>query len=138
MGVYIDAQDKYDNLSLCDLSILTSLPRMLSDMLAQYRGSKSRTSLEAASTSSHGDDESAPPVLVLPSSTELFYFYAQTLDQCAKLFTGQPLYDLRALFKKWLRIYAGSSLVRLIVTAPNSRVFPRGSTRCESQKVHMT
>ncbi|KAI0745870.1 Vps53-like protein [Earliella scabrosa] len=94
MGVYIDAQDK-----------------VLSDMLAQYRGSKSRTSLEAASASSHGDDESATPVLVLPSSTELFYFYAQTLDQCAKLFTGQPLYDLCALFKKWLRIYAEEVLV---------------------------
>ncbi|KAI0744093.1 Vps53-like protein [Daedaleopsis nitida] len=94
MGVYIDAQDK-----------------VLSDMLAQYRGSKSRTSLEAASASSHGDDEAAPPVLVLPSSTELFYFYAQTLDQCAKLFTGQPLYDLCALFKKWLRIYAEEVLV---------------------------
>ena len=76
-------------------------------MLSQYRGSKSRSSLEAASASSHGDDDAAPPVLVLPSSTELFYFYAQTLDQCARLFTGQPLYDLCALFKKWLRIYAG-------------------------------
>lgn len=77
-------------------------------MLAQYRGSKSRSSLEAASTSSHADDESAPPVLVLPSSTELFYFYASTLDQCASLFTGQPLHDLCTLFKKWLRIYAGA------------------------------
>ncbi|RPD57521.1 hypothetical protein L226DRAFT_503394 [Lentinus tigrinus ALCF2SS1-7] len=94
MGVYIDAQDK-----------------VLSDMLSQYRGSKSRSSLEAASASSHGDDDAAPPVLVLPSSTELFYFYAQTLDQCARLFTGQPLYDLCALFKKWLRIYAEEVLV---------------------------
>ncbi|RDX42721.1 hypothetical protein OH76DRAFT_1362271 [Lentinus brumalis] len=94
MGVYIDAQDK-----------------VLSDMLSQYRGSKSRTSLEVASASSHGDDDAAPPVLVLPSSTELFYFYAQTLDQCARLFTGQPLYDLCALFKKWLRIYAEEVLV---------------------------
>ncbi|TBU33936.1 Vps53-like protein [Dichomitus squalens] len=95
MGVYIDAQDK-----------------ILSDMLAQYRGSKSRSSLEAISTSSSADDEGAPPVLVLPSSTELFYFYAQTLDQCARLFTGQPLYDLCALFKKWLRIYAEEVLVQ--------------------------
>ncbi|KAI0358545.1 hypothetical protein OH77DRAFT_1420941 [Trametes cingulata] len=93
MGVYIDAQDK-----------------ILSDMLAQYRGPKSRSSLEATSVSSASDD-AAPPVLVLPSSTELFYFYAQTLDQCAKLFTGQPLYDLCGLFKKWLRIYAEEVLV---------------------------
>ncbi|KAI0633222.1 Vps53-like protein [Trametes polyzona] len=94
MGVYIDAQDK-----------------VLSDMLSQYRGPKSRSSLEATSTSGASDDDAAPPVLVLPSSTELFYFYAQTLDQCAKLFTGQPLYDLCGLFKKWLRIYAEEVLV---------------------------
>ncbi|EIW62635.1 uncharacterized protein TRAVEDRAFT_160554 [Trametes versicolor FP-101664 SS1] len=92
MGVFIDAQD-----------------RVLSDMLAQYRGPKSRTSLEA--TSGAPEDDNAPPVLVLPSSTELFYFYAQTLDQCAQLFTGQPLYDLCSLFKKWLRIYAEEVLV---------------------------
>ncbi|KAI0829823.1 Vps53-like protein [Trametes gibbosa] len=94
MGVFIDAQDK-----------------ILSDMLAQYRGPKSRSSLEATSSSGAPDDDAAPPVLVLPSSTELFYFYAQTLDQCAKLFTGQPLYDLCGLFKKWLRIYAEEVLV---------------------------
>lgn len=75
-------------------------------MLAQYRGSKSRSSLEAASTRTSVDD-SAPPVLVLPSSTEMFYYYRQTLDQLASLFTGQPLYDLCSLHKKWLRIYAG-------------------------------
>ncbi|KAI0075132.1 hypothetical protein K474DRAFT_1691959 [Panus rudis PR-1116 ss-1] len=92
MGVFIDAQDK-----------------ALSDMLSQYRGTKSRSSLEATVPTS-GDDSSTP-VLVLPSSTELFYFYAQTLDQCAKMFTGQPLFDLCALFKKWLRIYAEDVLV---------------------------
>ncbi|KAI0645796.1 Vps53-like protein [Trametes meyenii] len=98
MGVYVDAQDK-----------------MLSDMLGQYRGPKSRSSLEAiSSASASGDDDAAPPVLVLPSSTELFYFYAQTLEQCANLFTGQPLYDLCGLFKKWLRIYAEEVLVTSI------------------------
>ena len=48
---------------------------------------------------------------VLPSSTELFYFYAQTLDQCSKFTTGSALYDLVQVFKKWLRIYAGGSSV---------------------------
>ncbi|CAL1706403.1 unnamed protein product [Somion occarium] len=92
MGVFIDAQDK-----------------VLSDMLSQYRGAKSRPSLEAAAPSP-GDDSSTP-VLVLPSSTELFYVYAQILDQCATLFTGQPLFDLCNLYKKWLRIYAEDVLV---------------------------
>ncbi|EMD37699.1 hypothetical protein CERSUDRAFT_136451 [Gelatoporia subvermispora B] len=94
MSVYIDAQDK-----------------ALSDMLAQHRGPKSRSSLEAVSATPTSEDDAPPPVLVLPSSTELFYFYAQTLEHCAKLFTGQPLYDLCVLFRKWLRVYAEEVLV---------------------------
>lgn len=75
-------------------------------MLSQYRGPKSRSSLEAATPRTSQDGEQ-PQSAVLPSSTELFYFYAQNLEQCAKLFTGQPLFDLCQLHKKWLRIYAG-------------------------------
>ena len=94
MGVFVAAQDK-----------------ALAGMLSQYRGSKSRSSLEASSSRSSTDDDAVPHALVLPSSTELFYFYAQNLDQCAKLFTGQPLYDLCQLHKKWLKIYAEDVLV---------------------------
>ena len=45
--------------------------------------------------------------VVLPSSTELFYVYGQTLEGCATLSTGKPLFDLLEVFKKWLRVYAG-------------------------------
>ncbi|KAI0688173.1 Vps53-like protein [Cytidiella melzeri] len=93
MGVFISAQDK-----------------ALQGMLSQYRGAKSRSSLEAATPRTSQDGEQ-PHAAVLPSSTELFYFYAQTLEQCAKLFIGQPLYDLCQLHKKWLRIYAEEVLV---------------------------
>lgn len=72
-------------------------------MLASSRGAKSRPSLEGAVTS--GNEEN--PVLVLPSSTELFYFYGQNLEQCAKLSNRKPLSDLCDLHKKWLRVYAG-------------------------------
>ena len=48
---------------------------------------------------------------VLPSSTELFHAYAGSLEQCAKLSTGKPLFDLAGLHKKWLKIYAGMSNV---------------------------
>ena len=82
--------------------------RALQDMLSKYRGPKSRSSLEAISPSTDGED-GEPRASVSPSSTELFYFYAQILEQCANLFTGQPLYDLAQLQKKWLRIYAGMS-----------------------------
>ena len=81
--------------------------RALSDMMSQYRGSKSRSSLEASTPRASQDDDDATRASVLPSSTELFYFYAQVLDQCSDLFTGQPLFDLCNLYKRWLRIYAG-------------------------------
>jgi len=58
-----------------------------------------------------GNVAEQPGATVLPSSTELFYFYAQTLDQCSKFTTGSALYDLVQVFKKWLRIYAGEFCV---------------------------
>lgn len=90
---------------------MLTLFRVLADMLAPHRKSKSgktqpRQSLEASNSTSDGD-ENESPIVVLPSSTELFYFYGQSLEQCAKLSTGQPLFDLCTLHKKWLRIYAG-------------------------------
>jgi vacuolar protein sorting-associated protein 53 len=74
-------------------------------MIASHRGATSRTSLDTASHASEHDD--ATPVTVLPSSTELFYFYGQTLEACATLSTRAPLFDLLEVFKKWLRVYAG-------------------------------
>lgn len=85
MGVFVDAQDK-----------------ALSDMLAPYRGLKARTSIDG--TAGEG-------ATVLPSSTELFYFYGQNLEQCAKLSTKAPLFDLCTLHRKWLRIYAEDVLL---------------------------
>ncbi|KAJ7747224.1 Vps53-like protein [Mycena metata] len=97
MGVFVDAQDK-----------------ALADMLAPHRktrGLKSpRPSLDVDhDTPDDGDNKSSP--IVLPSSTELFYFYGQSLEQCAKLSTGKPLFDLATVHKKWLRIYAEDVLV---------------------------
>lgn len=78
-------------------------------MLAPFRGAvKSRQSIDSAAGSGGASSEGERHVvMVLPSSTELFYFYGQTLEQCAKLFTGKPLFDLATLHKKWLGIYAG-------------------------------
>ena len=56
--------------------------------------------------STSGDAEPTA-IVVLPSSTELFYVYGQTFDGCATLSTGKPLFDLLEVFKKWLRVYAG-------------------------------
>jgi len=88
-SVYVDAQD-----------------RAISDMLSQYRGARSRPSLEGTLLES-GD---AGPA-VLPSSTELFYFYGQTLDQCSKYTSGEPMVRLAKVFGKWLKIYCDDVLL---------------------------
>jgi len=100
MSVFVDAQDRYVVFGNSPQQLI--FRRALSDMLAPYRSAaRSRTSIDPAAA-----DASAS---VLPSSTELFYFYGQNLDQCAKLSTGKPLFDLCTLHRKWLRIYAGKS-----------------------------
>lgn len=77
-------------------------------MLAPHRGRKLRASLDSPHSS---NEDPAPNAIVLSSSTELFYFYGQILEQCSKLFTGKPLYDLSALMRKWLKIYAEDVLL---------------------------
>ncbi|KAG2016360.1 hypothetical protein CC2G_009531 [Coprinopsis cinerea AmutBmut pab1-1] len=93
MNIFVDAQDK-----------------ALSDMLAPHRKNNKaaykppvRTSLDTGEEEAKESEES---MVVLPSSTELFYFYGQSLEQCASLSTAQPLFDLANVHKKWLRIYA--------------------------------
>jgi vacuolar protein sorting-associated protein 53 len=73
-------------------------------MMAAYRGAKPRTSHDEQPK----DEDNHH---VLSSSGDLFYFYAQTLEQCAKFTISGPLYDLFVVFKKWLRIYAGQWVV---------------------------
>jgi hypothetical protein len=87
-SIYVDAQD-----------------RAISDMLSQYRGARSRPSLEGSLL--EGD---AGPA-VLPSSTELFYFYGQTLDQCSKYTSGEPMVKLAQVFGKHLKVYSDDVLL---------------------------
>lgn len=86
-------------------------------MLAPHRASTSkppaRASLDtqrSAGAENDVDDEEGTAA-VLPSSMELFYFYGQTLEACAMLSTGKPLFDLCGVFRKWLRVYAEEVLV---------------------------
>ncbi|KAG5717946.1 Vacuolar protein sorting-associated protein 53 like protein [Termitomyces sp. T112] len=94
MSIFVDAQDK-----------------VLADMLAPHRKSKGRPPPPRPSLDVSNGAEEETESLVLPSSTDLFYFYAQSLEQCAKLSTGQALLDLCTLHKKWLRIYAEDVLI---------------------------
>ncbi len=81
--------------------------RAIADLLAPHRGSNTRASLDTNQSHSTVDDAEQTAIVVLPSSTELFYVYGQTLEGCATLSTGKPLFDLLGVFKKWLRVYAG-------------------------------
>ncbi|KAG5651871.1 hypothetical protein H0H81_007118 [Sphagnurus paluster] len=122
MSIFVDAQDK-----------------VLADMLAPHRKSKgkvppSRPSLDTGSSTSPAEDDA--PVLVLPSSTDLFYFYAQSLEQCAKLSTGQALFDLCTLHKKWLRIYAEDVLIAGLKRPPSQTQSRRSNdTRFDPQEL---
>lgn len=93
----------------CIANALSPFYSALSGMLSAYRGSRSRPSLEGASAS----ETAEAPMTVLPSSTELFYFYAQTLEQCGRYTNGKGMKDLADVFKKWLRIFSGKSYVHL-------------------------
>ncbi|WWC70074.1 uncharacterized protein I206_104020 [Kwoniella pini CBS 10737] len=89
-NVYVDAQD-----------------RAISDMLSQYRGPRSRSSMEGAMQT----ESESPVPIILPSSTELFYFYGQTLEQCEKYTKGEPMRKLSKVFAKWLKVYSDDVLL---------------------------
>ncbi|WVQ99621.1 hypothetical protein IAU59_006758 [Kwoniella sp. CBS 9459] len=99
-NVYVDAQD-----------------RAISDMLSAYRGSRSRSSLEGAMQT----ESDTPMPTVLPSSTELFYFYGQTLEQCEKYTKGEPMRKLSRVFAKWLKIYSDDVLLAGMKREPGRR-----------------
>ncbi|OAD79695.1 hypothetical protein PHYBLDRAFT_27506 [Phycomyces blakesleeanus NRRL 1555(-)] len=50
-------------------------------------------------------------MVVLPSSTDLFYFYRETLVQCAKFSTGKAFWDLCQLFSKHLHSYCSKVIL---------------------------
>ncbi|GAC71323.1 late Golgi protein sorting complex, subunit Vps53 [Moesziomyces antarcticus T-34] len=109
LGVFVDAQD-----------------RALSEMFVQYRRQGARIShdgfgpdanqaaggfgtdgvFDPSKSSDPTAASSTGSTTVLPSSTELFYFYRQTLEQCARLSNREPLRDLYQVYRKWLRVYA--------------------------------
>ena len=57
------------------------------------------------------EDEEFSPQAVIPSAIELFHFYKVTLSQCAKLSTGERLFDLSRIFAKYLDEYAQQILL---------------------------
>ena len=97
-------------------------------MLASHRnGLKARSSLEARPSldaPNAGAEEDSAPLLVHPSSTELFYFIGHNLEQCVNLGrtgTGRALFDLLHTHKKWLKVYAEEVLLASMKKYRNPR-----------------
>lgn len=88
LSIFVDAQDK-----------------TLAEMVHGF--TSSRVSL------SPSDNPSA----VLPASTELFYFYREQLDRCARLSNRQPLMDLCRVYRKWLKVFAEDVLAGALLKA---------------------
>ncbi|OBZ90694.1 Vacuolar protein sorting-associated protein 53 [Choanephora cucurbitarum] len=57
------------------------------------------------------ESEDDGSMAVLPSSTDLFYFYRETLAQTSKFSTGKALFDLYLLFSKHLNSYCNQILL---------------------------
>lgn len=91
LSIYVDSQDN-----------------RLSEMMNSYR--RQGASLPRTSNSLDGAPDAStaagePHHTVLPSSTELFYFYRQTLEQCATLDRGETFEQLTKVYAKWLVRY---------------------------------
>ncbi|KAK0551814.1 Vacuolar protein sorting-associated protein 53 [Tilletia horrida] len=58
---------------------------------------------------------------VLPSSTELFFYYRQTLENFSRLSNGESFAKLCAVFRKWLTVYAEDVLRPALMRSEPSR-----------------
>ena len=98
-------------------------------MIVSHRnGLRARSSLEARPSfdvPNPGAEEDSAPLMVHPSSTELFYFIGHNLEQCANLGrtgTGKALFDLLGVHKKWLKVYAEDVLLASMKKYRNPRL----------------
>lgn len=91
LGLWVDQQDKE-----------------LARLVSEYRTRPARP-----------PDEEFNAEHVIPSSTELIKFYQLSLNQCAKLSTGQPLLDLSNVFGKYLEQYSQQVLLFYISEKPS-------------------
>jgi vacuolar protein sorting-associated protein 53 len=90
LGLWVDAQEKE-----------------LANLLPQYRARPVRPPEEDFSSQ-----------MVVHSASELFNFYRLSLQQCAKLSTGQSLLDLSKVFARFLNLYAEQVLLSCLQEKP--------------------
>ncbi|KAK0526561.1 Vacuolar protein sorting-associated protein 53 [Tilletia horrida] len=72
---------------------------------------------------------------VLPSSTELFFYYRQTLEQFSRLSNGESFAKLCAVFRKWLTVYAEDVLrPALMRNEPSRRSLDSRPSTADAQR----
>lgn len=116
LGLFVDAQDK-----------------ALAELMTGYRrqgATISRPSGEQGEGTSAANDQHHT---VLPSSTELFYFYRQTLEQCARLSNREPFRDLFLVFRRYLRAYADDVLRAALFRQDSAGGLARRSTSTDNR-----
>lgn len=106
--------------------------RALAEMIQTFRSQGSRTSMDEGKPSGLTENQHHT---VLPSSTELFYFYGQVLEQCARLSTREPFRDLTHVYEKHLQSYAEDVLQPMLARhEPTRRSVDVRSSVTELQK----
>lgn len=111
LGVFVESQEK-----------------RLNDMLAEFAQAPG-TAREAGAGSFEAQvaNHAEEPMKVLLSSTELFWFYRQTLERCAQLGDQAPFKDLGAMYQRGLRRYVAEVLQpALSVRSPELEAQVRG------------
>lgn len=106
LGLYVEAQDK-----------------ALADLLANFRregASIPDTAQQQTAGADAQPTQSQQHHTVLPSSTELFYFYRQRLEQCLRFSNREPFRDLCNVFARYLRAYADEVLRASLLARPES------------------
>lgn len=125
LGIFVEAQDK-----------------ALSELMVTYRrqGANLQGPVDDAADVQQPDEQQqrGGHHTVLPSSTELFYFYRQTLEQGARLSRKELLRDLCLVFRRYLRIYAdevlrSSLLASRSTDAGSGGVFGRRSASTDAR-----
>ncbi|PWN30868.1 hypothetical protein BDZ90DRAFT_248516, partial [Jaminaea rosea] len=115
LGLFVEAQDK-----------------ALAELMANYRRQGTTLPSQADITNNAGGPPPASSPgshpTVLPSSTELFYFYRQSLEQCSRLTNRSAFRDLITVFRRYLRAYGEDVLRAALLSARPPRPDGRRST----------
>jgi len=114
LTIFVDAQD-----------------RTLSEMVANFRrigANLQNAPVESGHEHANNANGSGPSGAdqpqhhtVLPSSTELFFYYRQTLENFSRLSNGESFAKLCSVFRKWLTVYAEDVLRPALLRSEPSR-----------------